>query len=140
MQNSAENLADFGTGPFLFEIDNPLMFGEVFHITPQQGAAGQNFPMRVTVRQKNYDASNPNWYAITFSEEYTGVPMGDFYDIDYRDSITSKDQVIVYYFNAAMVHGHMKHVNIEALTSGPESAYTVKFEFDQPVKVSRELD
>jgi hypothetical protein len=49
--------------------------------------------MRVTVKQKNYDPNlvHPNWYSITFSEEFTGVPMGDCYDIDYRDSITSMD-------------------------------------------------
>ena len=50
LQGSAENLADYDTGPFLFDIPNPLMFGEVFHIATQQSEAGKNFPMRVTVR------------------------------------------------------------------------------------------
>ena len=66
--------------------------------------------------------------------------MGDFYDIDYRDSMTSSDQTILFYFNAAQDHHNMKHVNIEALTPGEDSAYSVKFEFDQPVKVSREYE
>ena len=92
--------------------------------------------MRVTVKQVNYNAASPNWLSITFSEECTTVPMGDNYDIDYRDSMTSKDQTIVYYFNDKTNHHSLKHINIEALTPGPESAYTVKFEFDQLVKVT----
>jgi len=27
-----DEVVSFGTGPFVFTIDNPLMFGEVFHI------------------------------------------------------------------------------------------------------------
>ena len=66
--------------------------------------------------------------------------MGDFYDIDYRDSMTSNDKTIVYYFNEKTIHQNIKHVNIEALVPGESSAYTVKFEFDQKVKVNREYD
>ena len=41
MQGSGENLAaDYDTGPFLFDIAKPLMFGEVFHIATQQSIAG----------------------------------------------------------------------------------------------------
>ena len=66
--------------------------------------------------------------------------MGDFYDIDYRDSMTAQDQTIIYYFNDKTVHHGTKHINIEALTPGVASAYTVKFEFDQKVKVYRVND
>lgn len=79
--------------------------------------------MRVTVSQTNYDPSNPNWYAVTFSEEYSGQPMGDFYDVDYRDSMTSKDQAFVFYTNAKCLHHGIKHLNVEALTPGASSAY-----------------
>lgn len=56
--------------------------------------------------------------------------MGDYYDIDYRDSMTSNDKTIVFYYNDVTQHHNIKHVNIEALNSGEGSAYTVKFEFD----------
>ena len=46
----------------------------------------------------------------------------------------------MFYFNDAQQHHNMKHINIEALNPGPGSAYSVKFEFDQPVKVNREYE
>ena len=85
-----EEQVAYSTGPFSFKIDNPLMFGEVFHIQQQESHSGTVFPMRITLQQLKYKADNPNWFSISFSEEYAGVPMGDYYDIDYRDSITSK--------------------------------------------------
>jgi hypothetical protein len=66
--------------------------------------------------------------------------MGDYYDIDYRDSMTSNDKTIVYYFNDIAQHHNIKHVNIEALTPGPAASYKVKFEFDQKVRVSQEYE
>ena len=56
--------------------------------------------------------------------------MGDYYDIDYRDSLTSDQKNIVYYFNDKLHHNHLKHVGIEALNLGEDAVYTVKFEFD----------
>jgi hypothetical protein len=66
--------------------------------------------------------------------------MGDFYDIDYRDSTNSDQKNIVYYFNDKLHHNHLKHVGIESLNLGADGAYTVKFEFDQPVSIKREYD
>ena len=80
----------FESGPFHFTISSPQKYGEVFHIQLEnESCVGETFPMRVTVVQGESGEQSPNWYSITFSEEYTGVPMGDYYDIDYRDSITS---------------------------------------------------
>lgn len=63
---------DFSGGPFLFDVEKPLLFGEVFHIALEQSQSDKAFPMRVTVSQTNYNPNSPNWYAITFSEEYSG--------------------------------------------------------------------
>ena len=124
LHNSASGTIVYGTGPYTFDVDCPLLFGEVFHIQlEEENCIGKVFPMRVTVTQKNYNQKNPNWYSVCFSEEYTGVPMGDYYDIDYRDSTTSSMQSFVYYFNDKLHHNHLKHVTVEALNTGPEAAY-----------------
>jgi hypothetical protein len=40
MESTDTQQDDFGTGPFLFDIDNPLKFGEIFHIALQNNIEG----------------------------------------------------------------------------------------------------
>ena len=46
----------------------------------------------------------------------------------------------MYYFNDKLIHNNIKHVTIEALSPGEGAAYSVKFEFDRPVRLSREFE